>query len=313
MARLSFDVVEAQHALQSPKKKRRINTGGSVVSSSDSSSTTTDENAFSIFQESSPGTGPLFSDDTYPMTEPRNRPTSHFTLEGTPTVRARRVTRKTVGSGLGDAFSLENTTTWKSSTTFCDSSPLQQRFHPDFRTAAGPNISFNSPPFPPASPSPVSEAELPVHSFQQRAGSPPRTPPPARRKTHTNTHTSEGAQLLMHLASSPTPAGKDSSSFPPQTPPRGLGNTPNGMLDASPSMFNFNTPGPTFNLAEFCNVTPSPAQAAFGGPRTPAMNKTPGGLSSTRRALDFDSLMPPSPSPARVKGLNLELGGKLVS
>lgn len=72
-----------------------------------------------------------------------------------------------------------------------------------------------------------------------------------------------------------------------------------------------------FNFADYLNVTPSPAQAAW---RTPAAAKTPLAAREARRRLNFDSLHPPTgDSPriggpdAKVNGLGMELGGELVS
>ena len=84
----------------------------------------------------------------------------------------------------------------------------------------------------------------------------------------------------------------------------------------------FNTPGQQFNFADFVNITPSPAQGAFGN-RTPGLAKTPLAAKDARRKLNFDSLAPPSASPgtgagvrgsaSKETGLGMELGGELVS
>jgi hypothetical protein len=81
--------------------------------------------------------------------------------------------------------------------------------------------------------------------------------------------------------------------------------------------FGATTPGMGFNFADYLNVTPSPAQAAW---RTPAAGKTPLAASQARRRLNFDSLLPPTgDSPhignvdGKVNGLGMELGGELVS
>lgn len=84
----------------------------------------------------------------------------------------------------------------------------------------------------------------------------------------------------------------------------------------------FNTPGQQFNFADFVNVTPSPAQGAFGS-HTPGLTKTPLAAKEARRRLNFDSLVPPGGSPitgggvrasiTKDTGLGMELGGELVS
>ena len=68
------------------------------------------------------------------------------------------------------------------------------------------------------------------------------------------------------------------------------------------------TPQTGFNFADFVNITPSPAQGAFGavGRGTPIAN--------ARKRLNFDQLVPPSESPpTRGTGLGMELGGNLIS
>lgn len=87
-------------------------------------------------------------------------------------------------------------------------------------------------------------------------------------------------------------------------------------------MAGFNTPGQQFNFADFVNITPSPAQGAFGS-RTPGPPRTPLAAKEARRRLNFDSLVPPGGSPivgtvgrgsvGKEAGLGMELGGELVS
>ena len=87
----------------------------------------------------------------------------------------------------------------------------------------------------------------------------------------------------------------------------------------------YNTPGQNFNFSDFVNVTPSPAQGAFGSARTPGLGgagaKTPLAAKEARRRLNFDTLVPPGGSPnvsnvgrgSSSTGLGMELGGELVS
>ena len=91
---------------------------------------------------------------------------------------------------------------------------------------------------------------------------------------------------------------------------------------STPGVGGFNTPGQQFNFADFVNVTPSPAQGAFLGSRTPGLPKTPLAAIEARRRLNFDSLVPPAGSPnlsnigrgsTKENGLGMELGGELVS
>ena len=206
------------------------------------------------------------------------------------------------------------------------SSPLESRYPAEFNTAEAPHFSFvssastisDSPPFDPSS---HDTFELPA-AFH---GSPPRTPPPSRprglkaRKTDMS-HGEEGADLLLYLATSPSPARAMKGAprtLAPSTPPMNHATLPSSMINTpggSHNLLGFSTPAQNFNFAEFCNVTPSPAQAAFS--RTPGPSKTPLAASEARRRLNFDSLLPPSGSPnlsrtGHETGLGMDLGGEL--
>jgi hypothetical protein len=82
------------------------------------------------------------------------------------------------------------------------------------------------------------------------------------------------------------------------------------------NLFGLSTPGQNFNFADFVNVTPSPAQAPWGG-RTPGLAKTPLAAKEARRRLNFDNLVPPTSgnvngSPKmKASGLALQLGEEL--
>lgn len=91
---------------------------------------------------------------------------------------------------------------------------------------------------------------------------------------------------------------------------------------STPGMAGFNTPGQQFNFADFVNITPSPAQGAFGN--TPIIAKTPLAAKEARRRLNLDTLVPPglgSPNVSNIgrgsrntdSGLGMELGGELSS
>ena len=161
----------------------------------------------------------------------------------------------------------------------------------------------------------------PAQSMQEPSSSvisssPPRTPPPRRMP---NASKQASADLLMYLTNSPrsptvrvahlSSAQKDVPTTPPSRHTHL--NTPGANL----GLFNgaLHTPGQNFNFADFCNVTPSPGQAQWGG-RTPAMSKTPARLA--RRGLNFDSIVPPTSNDQRnsssSQGLALQLGEELV-
>jgi len=161
------------------------------------------------------------------------------------------------------------------------------------------------------------DPDLPLHSFQNMSSmvgsSPPHTPPPKHyrlSRTDRPSQHEDGADLLLYLANSPTPArvarGSHVQGFPPSTPP-----SQHAVL---PTMTpNLGTPGQNFNFADFVNVTPSPAQPAWGG-RTPGNpSRTPLATKDARKRLNFDALIPPTSaaSPRKERGLALQLGGEL--
>jgi hypothetical protein len=216
------------------------------------------------------------------------------------------------------------------------SSPIKSRKQPYFTTSNGPGISFYSG----ASPLPnndrsanfaaMSDDEdnaLPVHSFNNIQSSPPRTPPPIRNRDNGGRRNKdkngklgeEGADLLLYLATSPSPANPTSRTrmAPPSTPPpknpalpSSMMNTPGGGAGLLSIFGGPNTPLSNFNFEDYVNVTPSPGQNAW--PKTPRTVKTPATI--TRRNLDFDSFIPPLTSPAGSKrnGLGMQLGGDLL-
>jgi len=239
---------------------------------------------------------------------------------------------------------------WKSNYRLPESSPAYHERHVRYSDSHVPRLSFISEGSTVAdrSPSPTSEQDdedLPVMSFQAGSNitsSPPqripRTPSPdiarsarLRSKPFPNAHTNQngddsGADLLMYLAASPSPANPKGARTPrssqpaPSTPPpkstplpSSMMNTPGGS-NAGFLGFGATTPGPSFNFSDYLNVTPSPAQAAW---RTPAaVAKTPlTARDATRRRLNFDALVPPTSGSGdtKLRGLGMELGGELVS
>ncbi|KAL9110341.1 MAG: hypothetical protein Q9227_005072 [Pyrenula ochraceoflavens] len=198
-------------------------------------------------------------------------------------------------------------TSWKARHSLPQSSPVynsrqnSSSYHSNFASdSADIPAPDASPLFDHRSPSPNSAPSSPCPPFASTtqapsssilSSSPPRTPPPTRPSKPSR---NAGADLLLYLKNSPSPAPRTKVD-PPSTPP-------------SASAALFNTPGqPGFNFADFCNVTPSPAQGAWRTPgKTPLMPK------SARRGLTFDSReMGPPMSPAageeRRKGRGLAL------
>jgi hypothetical protein len=192
--------------------------------------------------------------------------------------------------------------TWKDMHQLAYSSPIKSRRHEHFTTQAGPNVSFlTSPTF--NIHSDDDDEVLPIHSFSAShiRSSPPRTPPMRSRNLKTrkskdrmddgNKTGEEGADLLLYLAASPSPAVAVRSRMdPPSTPPpknsRDLA-LPSSMM-TTPGGTNLfpNTPGQNFDISDFVNITPSPAQKPWKTPFTPSSARTP--MSVARRRLTFD-------------------------
>ncbi|KIE01479.1 cyclin-dependent kinase, partial [Metarhizium majus ARSEF 297] len=202
--------------------------------------------------------------------------------------------------------------TWKDSHELAQSSPIKPRRQQHFTTSGGPDVSFfqqrrmtdalTSPNF--AAPSDDDDDLLPAHSFTVNnvRSSPPRTPPlqtrglASKRSKETldagngGKTGEEGADLLLYLAASPSPAVKSNRGRMERlsTPP-----PKNSKLDLPSSMMTTpgggnlfpNTPGQGFDFADFVNITPSPAQKPWRTPG-PMSARTP--LSVTRRRLTFE-------------------------
>ncbi|KAK7746008.1 hypothetical protein SLS53_002730 [Cytospora paraplurivora] len=210
--------------------------------------------------------------------------------------------------------SASNHVTWSDNHHFTQSSPIKPRRQPHFKTSTGPNVSlfpsstrlgrsFSSPNPNFAAPDEDDEDLLPAHSFQINSdrASPPSTPPMRNRRLAPNNvdkvggnyeeSREEGAQLLLYMKSSPTPAALAPRSHmePPSTPPpKHLGFTPQAMT--TPNLNNPlfpHTPGQAFDFADYLTFTPSPAQKSWRTPNAYSSAKTP--RSVARRRLEaFD-------------------------
>ncbi|KAF5022748.1 hypothetical protein F66182_5163 [Fusarium sp. NRRL 66182] len=203
---------------------------------------------------------------------------------------------------------------WKNSHQLTQSSPLKPRRQQHFTTSGGPDVSFfqqrlqsrelTSPNF--AAPSDDDDDLLPVHSFNPTniRSSPPRTPPMRTRAVSKRNKDEaglaanggktgeEGADLLLYLAASPSPAVRTSARTrmePPSTPPQ-----KNSKMDLPSSMMMTpgggnlfpTTPSQAFDFADFVNITPSPAQKPWKTPVSITATRTP--VSVTQRRLTFD-------------------------
>ena len=333
---LSFNDVEAR--LEQTMKRKRPSS--SVETSSNSSSSSSDRQMFSSGLASSPLTAPMFSDDI--CSSGNCKLSRHRNIyQSTAIDPAMKPEKRIRSHSMAPPQSEISRMSWKSSHNLPESSPTYHRresYH-QVSSSHGPNLSFTSdvstvprsPPFDHISEE--EDADLPRRSYRMSSSayrsSPPRTPPPtksrAARQRKGNPAGEEGADLLLYLATSPSPANpgaKSSRVFAPSTPPSNSQALPSSVM-STPGMGGFNTPGQQFNFADFVNVTPSPAQGAFLGSRTPGLPKTPLAAIEARRRLNFDNLVPPSGSPnlstigrgsiSKENGLGMELGGELVS
>ncbi|KAL9603668.1 MAG: hypothetical protein Q9219_000987 [cf. Caloplaca sp. 3 TL-2023] len=333
---LDLTLVEA-HLENNLKRKRP---GSSLGASSDSSSTASDQPLFSGPTNSSPGTAPMFSDDLRsPLGQrafiKRSGYGAILTLaDANPANRKRSRTHS-----MAPPFVDVPRQSWKSAHNLPDSSPVLHQT-PHFPASHAANLSFVSeastvPNTPPLGPASEKGHEHLGHSFDMSSShfrsSPPCTPPPSRsrrsRSRKRNAAGEEGAELLMHLATSPSPANQPMKSnlHPPSTPPSNTQALPSSMMPmsgASGFLGGFSTPGQNFAWADFINVTPSPAQGAFGN-RTPGLPKTPLAAKEARRRLNLDNLAASGGSPNlngirrspthKGTGLGMELGGELIS
>ena len=337
---MSLDVIEAQ-VHERLRRKRPASSNDTI---SDTASTASSRLHSSSGLDSSPLTAPIYSDElpSSSHSNKRSRPSDiqKFASSGAATGRRKRVSSAPHRS-------------WKGSHGLPESSPIHHTKHARFPSHNVTQLSFISEgstvPDEPPSPefSEEDDADIPVTSFTLNSStritsSPPHTPPPDRRmrKSHnvswsrTPKTGEEGADLLLYLATSPSPGqglkGQNAKNAqhprptlvqPPSTPPAKSTPLPSSHMTPGTSGAGFlgfgpNTPGTNFNFADFVNVTPSPAQGSWS--RTPIPGRTPATTKEARRKLNFDNLMPPTSSPvltrsARSDGLGMELGGELVS
>lgn len=115
--------------------------------------------------------------------------------------------------------------------------------------------------------------------------SPPSTPPSAFRRRPISGTGEEGADLLLFLATSPSPAQPSSRRF---TSTQAAPGTPPSMLRKTP-LAEPATPSQSFDVRDYINITPSPAPAVWNG-GTPMMVGTP-----ARRRLTYDDAVVGSP------------------
>ncbi len=337
------------------KRKRSTSSGDTL---SDYSSDDSESYDSAVIHSSSPSTTQFFSDDisgTHHSTSYGKQNVYRHAFQHPGSNPHKRVRSS---STLAPKTKVSHPS-WKTAHRLPESSPVYHRQHSHFPVSHGANISFMSQastiPDNPHRPnfdrdSDDDDTDLPLHSFQlsssQIHSSPPRTPPPTRARSsrtikannlgspesrHMNAG-KEGANLLLYLATSPSPAASNmrARGYEPATPPPRYPGHPSSIMTTPGGFSSFmggfglpNTPSQGFNFADFVNITPSPAQGGWGS-RTPATAKTPLAAREARRKLNFDALAPPTgdspnlastPRGGRAKetGLGMELGGELVS
>ncbi|TKA64313.1 hypothetical protein B0A55_12238 [Friedmanniomyces simplex] len=334
---MSLDAIEPQ--LESRRMRKRPASSNDTVS--DTASTTSSIVHSSL--ASSPLTAPMFSDDI-PRSGSNKRPR--------PAQAQRGASSGAMRSGARTRMATRSTS-WKSQHSLPESSPIDHAKHARYPSNNISHLSFISEgsTVPDSPPSPVhsedDDADIPVTSFSLNAStriisltsSPPHTPPPDRRmkKAHnvswsrTPKHGDDGADLLMFLATSPSPAIKRGDVHhtnmivqPPSTPPCKPTPLPSSHMTPSTNAgflgFGPHTPGTNFNFADFVNVTPSPAQGPWTRTPNAGAGRTPAAAREARRKLNFDALLPPTSGPVLTRsssknggGLGMELGGELMS
>ncbi|CAM1503687.1 Fc.00g012780.m01.CDS01 [Cosmosporella sp. VM-42] len=310
---LTLDSIEPK--LEEEIRRKRLIEGDVLSDSSSSASDMPYPSSKTLM--SSPLKAPLFSDaigSSNGSTGHRKRTymASFENVSATPSKRFRL-------SPTAHRSSFGGHTAWKDNHALAQSSPIKPRRQQHFTTSAGPDVSFfnqrlltselASPNF--AAPSDDDDDLLPIHSFSANTirSSPPRTPPMRTRSLNKQQGKDnvaaganggktgeEGADLLLYLAASPSPAVRTTtrtrmeppSTPPPKTPKSSKLDLPSSMMmtPGGGNMFP-NTPSQGFDFADFVNITPSPAQKPWKTPVTLASSRTP--RSSTRRRLSFNS------------------------
>lgn len=234
-------LVEAESKLDERLRLQRPTSSGDLLSDTSSSSAYSDFN-YPRALASSPMKGPIFSDAFQPSSGSsfgRRKRSYNHTFNANPFPSSHNPARKRFREAPNADFNFNAENNWKEFHQLAQSSPIKPRKQ-HFTTTAGPDLSFyhTSHSIPEENFMSTSSEEddlLPMHSFQmpemqrERHVSPPRTPPPIRsRPANRRSHAThgriqppqqpnppqqnqqgqgqEGADLLLYLATSPSPA-----------------------------------------------------------------------------------------------------------
>jgi hypothetical protein len=312
-------LVTIEPEIERELKRKRVESNIDMFS--DTSSVASTGHCFSTgAPASSPLTAPLFSDDiTRSGSSARDTYNKRFRND-IPVLEPPGSSHSTHSQGGRGRTSKRKTTSWKSKYELPQSSPThyRSRTRPTLANDRhGSFISEQSTALHSPSASEDDDQDLPLPAFRAPAlprnlssvatphfqSSPPRTPSPSR-SPHLRTQESidagkEGADLLLYLAASPSPAVPVTKLAYPSTPDPPSNPLPSSHM-TTPGLnvwdkFQPITPGTAgFNFSEFCNISPSPAQQAWR--RTPAgaaaYGMTPRVQLESRRRLDFEGEVP---------------------
>ena len=297
---LTLDSIEPK--LEEEMRRRRL-CDGDVLS--DSSSSASDLPYPTRTLMSSPLKAPLFSDAVGSSSgSSGHRKRTYFaSFDHTASSPSKRFRASPTAH---KSLAASSSSTWRDTHQLAQSSPIKPRRQQHFTTSAGPDVSFFQQRRMTAAPSDDDDDLLPAHSFTMSKvrSSPPRTPPMQTTRSLRTKRSrenldgpnpaksgEEGADLLLYLAASPSPAVKSNrgrmehlSTPPPKNSKLDL---PSSMM-TTPGGGNLfpNTPGQGFDFADFVNITPSPAQKPWRTPGPPSSARTP--LSVARRRLTFE-------------------------
>lgn len=332
---LTINEIEPRMAEQF--RRKRPSSAGDILS--DSSSSTSDFQYPRHLQSSSPSKAPIFSDSlgsSNGTTGHRKRTYNASFPHPSSNQRKRLRSSPTAGRSLHSS--------WKDQHQLAQSSPIKSRKHSHFTTSAGPNISFSRGTSSSTnhgihstfgSTSDDEDDLLPMHNFKMPSmdirSSPPRTPPTRSRAllgrnninnnitaaSKTPKASDDGADLLLYLATSPSPAQRPRNNRmqPPSTPPQRNMALPSSMMTTpgGSGPFGFSnipqTPQQDWQFSEFLNITPSPAQPSW---KTPG-GRTPASINRRAAALDIlNGARSPNLGSRGGHGLGMQLGGELL-
>ncbi|KAF1946523.1 hypothetical protein EJ02DRAFT_235862 [Clathrospora elynae] len=344
---LSLDAIEP--VVDAGVERKRKRPGSSNEAMSDVSSVSERFYQPSVL-DSSPLAAPIFSDD---LRRSGSRSGSSHSQHKRPRCDRTSYPASSNHARIKVRTSTTAATSWKNNFQLPESSPVYHRRHARFGRQHIPSLSFVSETSTvpdPQSPllSEEDDEDLPITSFalnkshfRSSPARAPRTPPPdvarsarlrqsgftaagAAREGKTG---EDDANLLMYLATSPTPVRPGSTKpqmLVPSTPPPKATPLPSSMMSTPGGSgahypgFGLATPSTNLNFAEFLNMSPSPAQPGASWNRTPIASRTPAAVREARRRLNFDNLVAPTADssharPYKIEGLCMDLGGEIIS